>query len=75
MPMAQGFCPRVSRNTPTPLVRQREMPETPETAQLKIVWLNRGGRYDFGVQPITALVSRNSSKPCRPHSRPLPDCL
>jgi hypothetical protein len=26
-------------------------------------------------QPITALVSRNSSKPNSPHSRPLPDCL
>ena len=26
-------------------------------------------------QPRTALTSRNSSKPCSPHSRPLPDCL
>lgn len=25
--------------------------------------------------PITALISRNSSNPCGPHSRPLPDCL
>ena len=27
------------------------------------------------VQPITALTSRYSSRPKRPHSRPLPDCL
>ena len=25
--------------------------------------------------PITAFISRNSSKPNSPHSRPLPDCL
>jgi hypothetical protein len=29
----------------------------------------------FGSQPITAFVSRNSSNPYSPHSRPLPDCL
>ncbi len=29
----------------------------------------------FGRAPITALTSRNSSKPKSPHSRPLPDCL
>ena len=28
-----------------------------------------------GSQPITALTSRKSSSPNRPHSRPLPDCL
>ena len=41
------------------------------------------GRSSFRVgdpahsaeKPNTALVSRNSSKPFTPHSRPLPDCL
>ena len=32
-------------------------------------------RGDHSAQPITAFTSRNSSKPCSPHSRPLPDCL
>ena len=32
----------------------------------------RGGHP---AQPITAFTSRNSSNPCSPHSRPLPDCL
>src|SRR5579883_2324201 len=37
MPMAQGLLSRVSRNTPTPLLRQRETPETAETAKVQIV--------------------------------------
>ncbi len=37
MPMAYGFSRRVSRNTPTPLVRHPETPETRETPKLQIV--------------------------------------
>ena len=35
----------------------------------------RGAQRPGGSQPITALTSRKSSSPKRPHSRPLPDCL
>lgn len=35
--------------------------------------MRRPRRNDRGYQPNTALVSRNASRPNRPHSRPSPD--
>ena len=36
-------------------------------------WLKDGAEAQ--LKPAMALTSRYSSKPKRPHSRPLPDCL